>query len=59
MTTNITSDAMDWEMEQASHNHPPHPDLEDTIMWADGTTCYRYELPDMSHKSDDYEAIPC
>jgi hypothetical protein len=30
---------------------------EDTCLWADGTWCYRYELHEMSHMSDDYEVI--
>ena len=30
---------------------------EDVVLWPDGFWCYRYELPDMSHRSDDYEVI--
>lgn len=29
-------------------------DLEDIILWPDGSYCYRYELQGYSHKSDDY-----
>lgn len=32
--------------------------LDDILLWADGTWCYRYELPEMSHMSDDIEVIP-
>lgn len=32
-----------------------HPD--DLILWADGTCCYRSELEEMFHMSDDYETI--
>lgn len=32
-------------------------DHEDIILWPDGVWCYRYELEDMSHKSDDYQII--
>ena len=28
--------------------------LEDVIMWPCGTWCYRYELYEYNHKSDDY-----
>jgi len=31
---------------------------EDIMRWPDGTWCYRYELDEMSHMSDDYEIIP-
>ena len=30
---------------------------EDVIKWPDGTWCYRYELPEFSHKTDDYEVL--
>ena len=31
--------------------------MDDVILWPDGAWCYRYELPEMSHKSDDYEVL--
>lgn len=35
------------------------PDIEDLILWPDGTICFRYELAEVgSGKSDDYEEIP-
>lgn len=33
-------------------------DNEDLLLWPCGTWCYRHELPEMTHKSDDYEVIP-
>jgi hypothetical protein len=33
-------------------------DLEDVIVWPDNTWCYRYELHQMGHMSDDYLTIP-
>lgn len=30
---------------------------EDILRWPDGFWCYRYELPEMDHKSDDFEVI--
>lgn len=33
-------------------------DPEDICLWADGTWCYRDELPQYSHMSDDYEVVP-
>lgn len=32
-------------------------DPEDILLWPDGTWCYRHELAEMSHKSDDFEVI--
>ena len=32
-------------------------DLEDLILWPDGTWCYRYELYEMNHMGDDYEVL--
>lgn len=33
-------------------------DLEDIFLYSDGFTwCYRYELHEMKHMSDDYEVI--
>jgi hypothetical protein len=29
----------------------------DIMLWADGTMCYRQELSQMSHMSDDFEVI--
>jgi hypothetical protein len=31
---------------------------EDVMFWPDGIWCYREELCQMSHKSDDFEVIP-
>lgn len=31
---------------------------DDILMWADGTWCFRYELSQMNHLSDDFEVIP-
>jgi len=31
--------------------------IEDLLMWSDGTWCYRYELSEMNHMSDDYRVI--
>ena len=33
-------------------------DLEDIIVWPDGTWCYVEEIDDMNHMSDDYQVIP-
>ena len=30
---------------------------EDLIIWADDTHCYRYELHEMGHMSDDYRVV--
>jgi len=32
-------------------------DIEDIILWPCGEWCYRYELEEMTHKSDDYQII--
>jgi len=31
---------------------------DDLIVWPDGMMCYRHELPEMNHKSDDYKVVP-
>lgn len=31
---------------------------EDILIWADGTWCFRHELSEMNHMSDDYSTIP-
>ena len=31
---------------------------EDLIVWPDSTTCFAYELHEMTHMSDDYKRIP-
>lgn len=31
---------------------------EDIIIWPDNTQCYRYELEEMNHMSDDYLVVP-
>lgn len=33
-------------------------DSEDILLWSDDTWCFRYELWEMTHMSDDYEVIP-
>ena len=33
------------------------PSSEDVLVWADGTWCYRCELHEMNHMSDDYEVF--
>ena len=33
-------------------------DPDDVILWPCGTWCYREELAEFTHKSDDYEQIP-
>lgn len=30
---------------------------EDLIVWPDGTQCYRSEMGEYTHKSDDYEVV--
>ena len=30
---------------------------DDLIVWADGTQCYRSELTEFSHMSDDYKVV--
>lgn len=32
---------------------------DDICLWPDGTWYYHYDLPSMSHMSDDYEIIEC
>ncbi len=29
-------------------------DMEDVFLWSNGDWCYRYEIFEMKHKSDDY-----
>jgi hypothetical protein len=31
---------------------------DDIFVWPDGTMCYRHELEQRSHMSDDYKCIP-
>jgi hypothetical protein len=31
---------------------------DDIIEWPDGTLCYRHELGEMNHMSDDYTVVP-
>lgn len=31
--------------------------IDDILVWPCGTWCYRYELSEMSHMSDDYETL--
>lgn len=35
----------------------PAPEPDDIIRWPDGTMCFRDELAEFSHKSDDYEVV--
>ena len=37
---------------------PAPESYEDLMLWADGTFCYRSQLSEMSHMSDDYEVLP-
>lgn len=32
-------------------------DPDDVILWPDDTWCYRHELAEFNHKSDDYEVL--
>ena len=32
-------------------------DQEDVFLWPCGTWCWRYELPQYGHMSDDYETL--
>ena len=32
-------------------------EIEDVILWPDGTWCYRYELVEYGHTSDDYVVL--
>lgn len=34
----------------------PH-DIEDVFLWPDGSWCYREEVEEYSHKSDDYKVL--
>ena len=31
---------------------------DDLIVWPDGTTCFRSELPEFIYMSDDFEVVP-
>jgi len=31
---------------------------DDILEWPDGTICFRYELEEMGHMSDDYTTVP-
>lgn len=33
------------------------PDPEDVILWPDYTWCWRHELSEMNHKSDDFQIV--
>jgi hypothetical protein len=40
-------------------NEPIQPaSNEDLYVWPDGAMCYREEIGQMTHKSDDYEVVP-
>lgn len=43
-----------WSIEKNCQECKDH---EDVIMWPDNVWCYRYELEEMAHKSDDYQVI--
>lgn len=45
------------DMEPKSTEQAPAHSLEDAILWADGTWCYREELEQMTHMSDDYQVF--
>lgn len=45
-------------MDHFIHPIEAGPDSEDLIVWPCGTQCFRYELHEMTHKSDDYEVVP-
>lgn len=32
-------------------------DIEDVFIWPNGEWCFRYELSEMTHKSDDYLTV--
>lgn len=34
-----------------------YQDHEDVLVWPDGIWCYRHELSEMNHKSDDYVVL--
>lgn len=34
------------------------PHTDDLLEWPDEACCYRHELPEMTHRSDDYVTIP-
>lgn len=42
--------------EQATRSHSSMSQ-DDILLWPDETWCYRYELPEMGFKSDDYETL--
>ena len=42
-----------FSLDQLAHK----ADIEDIILWPCGEWCYRYELEEMTHKSDDYQII--
>jgi hypothetical protein len=45
-----------WERRRARRTaRAARPD--DILRWPDGTTCHRYELPEFSHMSDDFEVL--
>jgi hypothetical protein len=49
---------MDFIAQAFNHVEPTDLSLEDIMMWADDDWCYRYELTEMTHRSDDYRVIP-
>ena len=42
-------------MKQTEDTHTV--DIEDVMVWSDGTWCYRYELGEFKHISDDYTTL--
>lgn len=42
----------------SAFNHHLRLSVDDFIVWPCGTWCYRSELPEMNHMTDDYEVLP-
>ena len=43
--------------EYTAHNRPATHKPDDILLWPDSTWCFRHELSQYSHMSDDYETI--
>lgn len=52
-----TLERIDREWAAATATPKKSSSLEDVCVWADGTWCYREELPSMTHMSDDYYVL--
>jgi hypothetical protein len=48
---------MEWKTKSLGLHKETSMDLEDICVWADDTWCYRYEVEEMSHMSDDYQIL--